>query len=399
MKVALPHLIHLEALGRSRREAEAFFATFFLTSMSTYMAIVFVPLYALKYTGDLSLIALLATSYYVAFTASLPLCSRLSDRTGAYSAITMAGAALTALTCLAIPALTDYWQLLAVRGLQGVAWAFIAPMGAAMASMTTTKALRGRAVSVYNLSVSLGYLAGSIVGGLVSEAMGIDSAFILGGLASAAACILAFKRLKGWRQGPPPSEGARGGVGAFRVGRSRAVYVCFALRNVGATGIWALFPIYLAYLGASELWIGVIYMVNLASQSLLMSYVGSLTDRLGRKPIMLLGLFGSSAVFALYGLAQSYLWIIPVHVLLGLSWSSLMTASAAYIGDEAPEDAQATMMGLLFMVTGLAWIAGSSMASGLVKLVGLRGYMFVASALSAIGGLYGIVGLKETIKR
>lgn len=394
MRGAVAHFIHFEALGRGRRETYAFFATFFLTAMSTYMTIVFIPLYALKFTANLGLVSLLTTAYYIAFTASLPIYGRLSDRKGAYATFTILGTAATSLSCLAIPAVRSYLELAAVRAVQGVSWALVAPMGAAMASLSTTRTLRGRAMSVFNLSVSSGYLAGSIAAGVVSELWGMDSVFILGGLTSAAASITAILGLRGWRVAERPRSRVK-----LRLRRVKPVYVGFALRNVGATGIWALFPIYLASLGASDLWIGILYMVNLASQSLLMGYVGSLTDKWGRKPVFLMGLFGSSTVFALYGLSKNYLWIIPIHVLLGLSWNSLITASTAYIGDEAPGEAHGAMMSLLFTVTGLAWIAGSSLAAGLVGLIGLRKYMFVAAAFSALGGLYGLVYMEESLGR
>ncbi len=45
-------------------------------------------------------------------------------------------------------------------------------------------------------------------------------------------------------------------------------------------------------------------------------------------------------------------------------------------------------MSLLFTITGLAWIAGSSLAAATVDLVGLRNYMFIAASLAALGGLY-----------
>ena len=386
MSSLLAHLLHFEALGVSRSRAALFFSTFFLSSLATYMAIVFVPLYALGLTESLPLISLLTTAYYVAFTACLPIYGRLSDRLGGHAWFTALGAALTGALCIAIPLTSRLEELMALRAAQGLAWALVAPMGAAMASMSTTKAFRGRAMSVFNLSVSSGYLAGSLVGGAVSELLGLDAVFLLGGISSIIAAGLALG-LRGW--GRPRREVERREVKLrARLGKAKVVYVGFFLRNAGATGIWALLPIYLAYLGASELWIGLLYTVNLASQTLLMGQVGQLTDRLGRKPVFLLGLFGSSAVFVLYGLSPHYLWIIPVHVLLGLSWCSLITASTAYIGDRAPVEAQGAMMSLLFTVTGLAWIAGSSLAAAVVDLVGLRNYMFIAASLAALGGLY-----------
>lgn len=166
------------------------------------------------------------------------------------------------------------------------------------------------------------------------------------------------------------------------------VHVSFFLRNAGATGVWSLLPVYLSCLGASELWIGLLYAVNMASQTALMRYVGRLTDRVGRKPVFVFGLFASSAVFIVYGLSTHYIWVLPAHVLLGLAWCSLITASTAYVGDRAPAEAQGAAMGLLFTTTGLAWIAGSGLAAALVGHIGLRNYMFVAALLSAAGGAY-----------
>jgi MFS family permease len=378
----LANLIHLEALDVPRGRAVLFFTTFFLTSLATYMTIVFIPLYALSLTQSLPLISLLTTSYYLAFTASLPIYGWASDRLGSYAAFTMLGAALTGALCIAIPFTKGVGELMALRAAQGLAWALVAPMGAAMASMSTTKDLRGRAVSVFNLSTSSGYLAGSLIGGLASELLGLTATFMLGGAASLTAALLSLG-LRGWR------TVERGRVKQhLKLGGLKAVYIGFFLRNAGATGIWALLPVYLASLGASRLWIGLLYAVNLASQTALMGYVGHLADKLGRKPTLLLGLFGSSAVFTLYGLAPHYLWIAPIHVLLGLSWCSLINASTAHIGDRAPMEAQGYTMSLLFTITGLAWIAGSSLAAATVDLLGLRNYMFLAASLASLGGLY-----------
>lgn len=393
MTSTLAHLLPLEALGEGRKRAALFFTTFFFTSLATYMAIVFIPLYALKLTDSLSLISLLTTAYYLAFTTSLPLYGRLSDRIGTYFAFTAIGAAATGITCMLIPTVGRIEQLMVLRAAQGVSWALVAPMGAAMASMSTTKALRGRAMGVFNLSVSSGYLAGSIVGGAVSELYGLEAVFLLGGVSAILAAFMALG-LRGWKT-PRPRRIKR----KVELRKVKVVYVGFALRNIGATGIWALLPIYLASLGASDLWVGLLYMVNLASQTALMGCVGNLTDKAGRKPVFLIGLFGSSLVFMFYGLAQNHLWIIPIHILLGLSWCSLITASTSYIGDESPEDAHGAMMSLLFTVTGLSWIIGSSLAAATVSFVGLRNYMFIAAGLSAIGGLYSAFKMQETLAK
>ncbi|MCX8204655.1 MAG: MFS transporter [Candidatus Nezhaarchaeota archaeon] len=382
MPSPLAYLLYLEAWGALRRTG-VFFATFFLSSLTTYVAMVLTPLYALRLTQSLPLISLLTTAYYLAFTLFLPLYGKLSDKLRGYAWFTALGAALTGLLCIATPATSRFEELVALRTAQGVAWALVAPMGAAMASISTIEAFRGRAVSIYNLSVSSGYLAGSILSGAVSEALDIERAFIIGGTSSLIATGLAMK-LRG--------EVRLGGraEARSRLREARVVYVGFFLRNAGATGVWALLPIYLASLGASELWIGILYAVNMVSQTALMRHVGRLTDKIGRKPVFVLGLFASSAVFLIYGLSTHYLWILPAHVLLGLAWCSLITASTAYVGDRAPLEAQGAAMSLLFTTTGLAWIAGSGLAAALVDFVGLRNYMLIAALLSAVGGAYAV---------
>lgn len=356
-----------------------FFATFFLPSLTTYVTMVLTPLYALRLTSSLPLISLLTTVYYASFTSFSLLCGRLSDRLGGYAWLAAAGAALMGLLCIAVPATTSFEGLVVVRGAQGLAQALIAPAGAAMASLSATRSVRGRAVSIYNLSVSSGYLAGSVLSGVASEWLGLEGAFVLGGGPSLVAAGLAIG-LRGAPEGRGRAEeGVRG---------ARAVYVSFFLRNTGATGVWALLPVYLSSLGASELWIGALYAVNMASQTVFMRYAGRLTDRVGRKPVFVFGLFASSAVFATYGLSAHYLCMLPANILLGLAWCSLITSSTAYVGDRAPAEAQGAAMGLLFTTTGLAWIAGSGLAAVLVDHIGMRNYMFVAALLSAAGGAY-----------
>lgn len=314
------------------------------------------------------------------------------NRLKAYALPISIGAAIAGFINILMLAMDSIEKLTFLRTLQGISWTLIAPTGATMASISTTRNLRGRAMGLFNLSESSGFLAGSIVGGMVSQLYGLETVFIVGSIASILSSITALS-LRGWGSTSRIETFAR--KDRVELKKVEVVYIGFILRNIAATGIWALLPIFLVYLGASRLWVGILCMVNLASQTLLMGYVGALTDRLGRKPVFLLGLFGSSIVFILYGVAQNYLWIVPIHVLLGLSWCSLINSATAYVGDHSPRGLHGATMSLLFTATGLAWIIGSSLAAATVEVLGLRNYVFLAAAISTLGGLYSALKMKS----
>lgn len=123
--------------------------------------------------------------------------------------------------------------------------------------------------------------------------------------------------------------------------------------------------------------------------------LGSLSDRIGRKPVLLACLGGTAAAYALFGLAGS-LWMLFAAVLLdGLTGNNLTTAYA-YIADVTDETNRARGMGLVGAAFGLGLMGGPALG-GLLSDFGLSVPAFTAAAIALLNVLYGWLFLPESL--
>lgn len=123
--------------------------------------------------------------------------------------------------------------------------------------------------------------------------------------------------------------------------------------------------------------------------------LGTLSDRIGRKPILLACLGGTAAAYALFGLAGS-LWVLLAAVLLdGLTGNNLTTAYA-YIADVTDETDRARGMGLVGAAFGLGLMGGPALG-GLLSAYGLSVPAFAAAAIAVLNVLYGGIFLPESL--
>ncbi|MGH0028550.1 MAG: TCR/Tet family MFS transporter [Myxococcota bacterium] len=123
--------------------------------------------------------------------------------------------------------------------------------------------------------------------------------------------------------------------------------------------------------------------------------IGNLSDRFGRRPILLLSLAAYGLDYALMGLAPTLAWLFVGRLVAGIVGGSYVTANA-YIADvSAPED-RAKNFGLVGAAFGLGFILGP-VIGGLLGEYGARLPFFVAAGMAVANVVYGFVVLPETL--
>jgi MFS transporter, DHA1 family, tetracycline resistance protein len=142
---------------------------------------------------------------------------------------------------------------------------------------------------------------------------------------------------------------------------------------------------------------GVFAFVWAAMQFIFAPVMGALSDRFGRRPVVLLSNFGLGCDYVLMALAPTLSWLFLGRVISGITAASIPTANA-YIADVTPEDQRAAKFGMLGAAFGLGFIVGPAIG-GFLGGYGLR-YPFWASAiLSLANGLYGLFILPESLPK
>ena len=124
--------------------------------------------------------------------------------------------------------------------------------------------------------------------------------------------------------------------------------------------------------------------------------VGALSDRFGRRPVLLASMFGAAADFLVMALAPTVALLFVGRAISGLTSASFSTANA-YIADITPEDQRAARFGLLNATFGIGMMLGPVMG-GLLGQIDPRLPFWVASGLCLANGLYGAIVLPESLK-
>jgi len=148
-------------------------------------------------------------------------------------------------------------------------------------------------------------------------------------------------------------------------------------------------------LGAASHYFGVLVSLYAAMQFLFAPVIGGLSDRFGRRPIILLSLLGAAASYLLSGFAPALSWLFIGRIISGITGASF-SAAGAYIADVTPPEKRAQSFGLIGAVFGLGFIMGPALG-GVLGEVGLRVPYFVAAALNFVNMMYGLFVLPESL--
>ena len=172
------------------------------------------------------------------------------------------------------------------------------------------------------------------------------------------------------------------------------VYLTVFIDLVGFGIILPALPYYAEAFGATGVWIGAILAAYSAAQLVGASLLGRLSDRVGRRPILLMSLAGSAASLVLCGLAGSLWLLLAARALAGLFGGSI-AAAQAYIADVTAPEERAKYMGLLGASIGLGFVFGPALGAGLSRF-GFGAAAFTAAGLAALNLLFAFFRLPET---
>jgi DHA1 family tetracycline resistance protein-like MFS transporter len=142
-------------------------------------------------------------------------------------------------------------------------------------------------------------------------------------------------------------------------------------------------------------WGGWLFFVFALMQFLCAPLIGNLSDRIGRRPVLIVSILGLGVDYAITGLAPTIGWLFVGRFLSGIAGASYTTAYA-YIADITPPEKRAANFGLTGAAFSLGFILGPALG-GLLGTYGARVPFFVAAGLSLMNGLFGLLVLKESL--
>ena len=133
------------------------------------------------------------------------------------------------------------------------------------------------------------------------------------------------------------------------------------------------------------------------TQFIFAPFIGNLSDKFGRRPIILISLFAFSMDYLLLAFAPTITWLFIGRIIAGISGASITTASA-YIADVSTPENRAKNFGMIGAAFGLGFIIGP-VIGGLLGQYGSRVPFYAAAALCLLNFLYGYFILPESLSK
>lgn len=187
--------------------------------------------------------------------------------------------------------------------------------------------------------------------------------------------------------------------------RKAAMGFIFITLLIDITGLGIIIPVFPKLIGEltggniSQVsqWGGILTVVYAVMQFFCAPIIGSLSDKYGRRPVLLISLVGFGIDYLFMAFAPTIWWLFLSRVIAGITGASFTTASA-YIADISSPESRAKNFGLIGAAFGLGFIIGPSLG-GLLAHFGLRVPFIVAAACCLLNALYGYFVLPESLSK
>jgi len=181
------------------------------------------------------------------------------------------------------------------------------------------------------------------------------------------------------------------------------IFLTVFIDLIGFGIVLPLLPVFSKDFGAHGFMIGLIMASYSVMQFLFAPMWGRLSDRVGRRPVLLVSTAGAAASYALFAFACHYpgsmgLWLLLVSRIFAGICGANITVAQAYIADITPPEKRSAKMGLIGMAFGLGFIFGPAIGGIIYKHFGITGPGWAAASFCAANFVLAWFILRESLK-
>jgi MFS family permease len=365
-----------------------------------------IPLYVAKLPApwlpipETVLVGLLISLYGLTNAILQPAVGAWVDRVSRRKPFIQVGLGLMAIGTLAFLIAGRFTTLLLIRGLQGIGVALTIPASLALMASATEKRTRGGSMGVYTSMRMVGLAIGPLIGGFLHDHVGFDAAFYVG----AAFIFLGLILVHFWVHETPDGSRTKA-AGAFRV-LDRELLTAGIIGLAIATFLMASsFSMMSALekqfndrLGQGAFGFGLAFSALMVSRLLAQVPLGWLSDRIGRKPLIVGGLILMAPATVLLGLAATTLQLTGFRVFQGVASAAIAAPAFALAADLSRSGGEGRQLSIVTTGFGLGIALGPLIAGVLATLVFELPFI-IGGALTIVGAWIVYRYVPETVQR
>jgi MFS family permease len=162
---------------------------------------------------------------------------------------------------------------------------------------------------------------------------------------------------------------------------------------------WGLFPLVFVAAGMNLAQVGLLAAVYPATWGLVQLVTGALSDRTGRKPLVVWGMWTQAVGIGLVTMSEAFAGFVAGSVLLGIGTAMVYPTLLAAIGDVAHPSWRASAVGVYRLWRDLGYAIGALLAGLTADAFGIQAAMWLVAALTFASGAVSAIRMRETLAR
>jgi len=364
----------------------------FTDALGNSLLFILLPIYVASIpTPNLSwsepvLVSVVIALYGLVNTLLQPIIGVLTDRVSSRKPLITIGLLFMAAGTLAFVFSNQYSNLLLIRGLQGVGVALTVPASLALINSTTVQETRGRAMGFYSTLRLIGFAIGPLVGGYLHINYGFNTAFYVGAGVIFLGTILVQIFVHDDEQKDNPFRNLKIPFFDPRIWDRNMISLAAALFMMASSYsmMGALENEFNARLQQTALGFGIAFSALTVSRLIVQTPLGYLSDKIGRKPLIITGMILMAPTTVLLGYVGTTLQLTGARALQGITSAAISSPALALAGDLTSEEGQGRQMSIVTMGFFMGITVGPLIAGF------LTGYSFALPFY--IGGIMLLIG-------
>jgi MFS family permease len=330
-----------------------------------------------------------------------PLTGALIDRIGHRKLFIQAGLVIMAVGTLGFSLAARFTDMLLLRSFQGIGVALTVPAAMALMVSSSQKQTRGGSMGIYTTSRMLGLGIGPLIGGALYDHFGFNAAFYTGTLCIGIAVIL----VQLWVHDKPEHVLPTARPVKFQIidrrlltaGILGAAFATFVMAG-GFAMMSTLEEQFNTRLNMNAFLFSIAFSMLLFSRLIFQVPLGRLSDRIGRKPLILIGLVLMVPTTVLLGYMPSFLSLSGMRFLQGIGSAAVAAPAFAVAGDLAQSGGEGRQMSILTMGFGLG-VALGPLLTGFLAVYSFQLPFIILGLLCLVGVWVVYRYVPETVQR
>jgi DHA1 family multidrug resistance protein-like MFS transporter len=366
----------------------------FVVLIGVGIVVPILPSYAQGLGATATQVGLIFSGFSLSRTISTPIIGMIADR-GEIKSFMLMGLFLYALIAITYVFATTPETLIMIRIFHGIASAFILPLAMSYIALIAKQGQEGLYMGSFNMALFLGLGSGPLIGGVITDSLGINAAFYCLSILSFISGILTLVLL-------PPMRSSLGGKAVMslrmitRFSPMKGLLIFRVMNALGRGCLLAFVPILARGNGLSIFEIGVLISSNIFITGLLQRPFGMMVTHDNTIRYIVTGSFISALALASLPFGWDFLSFFTIGAVMGIGGAIAMPAASVMAVEYGRDMGMTSTMGVFEAARGVGMVLGPVISGVVMDISGIDNVFYVGGILIAIGTGVFIAFMRKT---